>query len=271
VEKDDITYSADLKYRLMNVLQKIKNSPASLLPISAILLFLAVLAHELFIFIAIAPLFALLDVRINVRSASAIVSGLFALAAMAFLMREISPATGTVFYIIVIMMVFVFYQAMQQLTQNRLNKFSLTILLIGVEYLLLKLSLGSWITFFADAIQDRTDWIRWNIYTGYLGSSAWILLVNLLFYQALFKNELIGWIMVILGLLAILLPVLYSIDLTNNALTKQQVIRFYMGDESGLTYPYLSHGELISRTAAWLSILIIIFTLVRAKTKKVAR
>jgi hypothetical protein len=255
----------------MEALQKIKNSPTSLLAVSAVLLFLAVLAHELFIFIAIAPLFALLDVRINVRSTSAIVSGLFALAAMAFLMRGISPATGTAFYFIIIMIVFVFYQAMQQQTQNRLNKFSLTILLIGVEYLLLKLSLGSWITFIADAIQEKTDWIRWNVYTGYLGSSAWILLVNLLFYQALFKKERISWILVILGLLAILLPVLYSIDLTNNALTKQQVIRFYMGDESGLKYPYLSHGELISRTGAWLSILIIIFTFVRAKTKKVAR
>jgi hypothetical protein len=107
-----------------------------------------------------------------------------------------------------------------------------------------------------------------NIYTGYLGSSAWILLVNLLFYQGLFKKEKISWIVVILGVLGVLLPVLYSFDLTNNALTKQQVIRFYMGDESGVTYPYLSYGELISRTGAWLSILIIIFTFVRAKTKR---
>ena len=126
----------------MNVLQRIKNSPTSLLAISAILLFLAVLAHELFIFFAIAPLFALLDIRIHVRSGYTIVSGLFALAAMALVMRGISPATGTVFYMIIIMVVFVFYQTMQQLTQNRLNKFSLTILLIGLEYLLLKLSFG---------------------------------------------------------------------------------------------------------------------------------
>jgi hypothetical protein len=81
---------------------------------------------------------------------------------MALVMRGISPATGTVFFIIIIMVVFVFYLAMQQLTQNRLNKFSLTILLIGVEYLLLKLSFGNWITFLADAIQEKTDWIRWE-------------------------------------------------------------------------------------------------------------
>ncbi|HEX6890563.1 MAG TPA: hypothetical protein VF141_07720, partial [Chryseolinea sp.] len=167
--------------------------------------------------------------------------------------------------------IFVFYQLMQQMTQNRLNKFSLVILLIGVEYLMLKLSLGSWITFFADAIQENTDWIRWNVYTGYLGCSAWIVLVNLLFYQAVFKKERISWFLLILALLAILLPVLYSFDLTHNALTKVQVIRFYRGDENGLTFPYLSYGELISRTGAWLSILIIIFTFVRAKTKKVAR
>jgi len=255
----------------MVALQKIKRSPAALMAISVILLFFAVLAHELFIFIAIAPLFALLDIKIDIKNVYGIVSGLFAMAAITFVMREISPATGTVLYAVIVMSVFVFYQFMQHQTQNRLNKFSLTILLIGVEYVLLKLSLGSWITFLADGVQERTTWTRWNIYTGYLGSTAWILLVNLLFYQALFKKEKVNWFLAILAVAAILLPVLYSIDLTNNAVTKDQVMRFYKGDDSGLTNPYLSNGELISRTGAWLSILIIIFTFVRAKTKKVAR
>jgi hypothetical protein len=255
----------------MKYLQKIRNSPEALLAITAVLLFLAVLAHELFIFIAIAPLFALLDIKIDIKNIYGIASGLFALAAITLVMREISPATGTVFYAIIVMSVFVFYQLMQHFTQNRLNKLSLAILLIGVEYFLLKLSLGSWITFLADAIQARTAWTRWNIYTGYLGSTAWILLVNLLFYQALFKNIRINWFLVILGLTTIILPILYSIDLTNNAVTKEQVMRFYRGNESGLTKPYLLYGELISRTGAWLSILIVLFTFVRAKTKKVAR
>ena len=255
----------------MVALHQIKKSPATLLAITVVLLFLAVLAHEVFIFIAIAPLFALLDVKIDIKNVYGLVSGFFALAAITLLMREISPATGTVFYAVIVMSMFVFYQFMQHQTQNRLNKLSLTILLIGIEYLLLKLSLGSWITFLADAVQERTAWTRWNIYTGYLGSTAWILLVNLLFYQALFKKEKISWFLVILALTAILLPILYSFDLTNNAVTKEQVMRFYRGDDNGLTNPYTSYGELISRTGAWLSILIIIFTFVRAKTKKVAR
>src|SRR5688572_7971075 len=255
----------------MVALQKIKKSPEALLATTVILLFFAVLVQEAFIFIAIAPLFALLDLKIDIKNVYGIVSGLFVMAAITFVMREISPATGTVFYAVIVMGVFVFYQLMQHQTQNRLNKLSLTILLIGVEYVLLKLSLGSWITFLADAVQEKTAWTRWNIYTGYLGSTAWIVLVNLLFYQALFKKEKISWFLIILAIAAILLPVLYSIDLTNNALTKEQVMRFYRGDNSGLTNPYLLYGELISRTGAWLSILIIIFTFVRAKTKKVAR
>jgi hypothetical protein len=255
----------------MVALQKIKKSPAALLTITVVLLFLAILAHELFIFIAIAPLFALLDIKIDIKNVYGIVSGLFAMAAITFVMREISPATGTVFYAVIVMSVLLFYQFMQLQTQNRFNKLTLIILLIGVEYVLLKLSLGSWITFLADGIQERTAWTRWNIYTGYLGSTAWILLVNLLFYQALFKKEKVNWFLVILAIVAILLPVLYSIDLTNNALTKEQVMRFYKGDDSGLNNSYLSNGELISRTGAWLSILIIIFTFVSAKTKKVAR
>jgi len=255
----------------MNFLQKIRTSPAALLATSVILLFTAALVHELFIFIAIAPLFALLDVRIDIKNVYALFWGLFALAAITLVMREISPATGTVFYAMIVMAVFAFYQVMQHQTLNRLNKLSLTILLIGIEYFLLKLSLGSWITFLADAVQDRTAWTRWNIYTGYLGATAWILWVNLLFYQALFKNEKINWFLVILAIVAILLPVLYSFDLTNNAVTKEQVVRFYKDEDSRLNEPYILYGELISRTGAWLSILIIIFTFVRAKTKKVAR
>ena len=112
---------------------------------------------------------------------------------------------------------------------------------------------------------------RWNLYIGYFGATAWILLVNLLVYQALFKKEKINWLLLVLALTAVLLPILYSFDLTNNALTKDQVIRFYNGDDSGVYEPYIWYGELISRTGAWLSVLIIIFTFVRAKTKKVAR
>lgn len=255
----------------MNALQKIRNSSAALLSIVAVLLFLAVLAHEVFIFIAIAPAFALLDVRTDVKNIYGLFSGLFVFAAITLLMREISPATGTVFYVLVVMSVFVFYMLMQHKTSNRFNKLSLTILLIGVEYLLLKLSSRSWVTFLADAIQEKTSWTRWNIYTGYLGSTAWILWVNLMFYEAVFKKEKINWFLVILAIAAILLPVLYSFDLTNNGVTKEQVLRFYRGDDSGLNEPYIMYGELISRTGAWLSILIIIFTFVRAKTKKVAR
>ena len=141
----------------MVALQKIKKSPEALLAITVILLFFAVLVHEVFIFIAIAPLFALLDVKIDIKNVYGIVSGLFVMAAITFVMREISPATGTVFYAVIVMGVFVFYQVMQHQTQGRLNKLSLTILLIGVEYVLLKLSLGSWVTFLADAVQEKTQ------------------------------------------------------------------------------------------------------------------
>lgn len=255
----------------MSVLKKLRSNSIWLLAISSMLLFLATLVHELFIFLALAPLFAVVDTRIDLRNAYGIFSGLFALAAITLLMREISAATGILFYLIAVMAILTFYMIMQQHTQNRLNKFSLVILLIGVEYLMLKLSMGTWITFLADAVQERTTWIRWNIYVGYLGATAWILLVNLTIYQALLKNDRVNWFLLLLAICVVALPVLYSIDLTNNALTKDQVIRFYKGDESSVTFPYLRYGELISRTGAWLSILIIIFTFVRAKTKKVAR
>jgi hypothetical protein len=49
------------------------------------------------------------------------------------------------------------------------------------------------------------------------------------------------------------------------------MINAYSINPSSVKNAYTRYGELISRTGAWVSILIIIFTLVRIKTKKVAR
>jgi hypothetical protein len=120
--------------------------------------------------------------------------------------------------------------------------------------------------FLADVFQDHLTWVRWNISTGYVGASLWILLINLLIYEAV-NGPRVNYLLLVLAAMSTILPIIYSINLPQNAVTKTDVIAFYSGNGTANSY----YGELISRTGAWVSILIIIFTLIRVKTKKVAR
>ena len=124
--------------------------------------------------------------------------------------------------------------------------------------------------FLADLFKYKITWTRWNIFTGYTGATLWILLPNLLFYQALFKLEKINWIMCIVAVLIILGPLVYSLYSSNAALAKADVLNFYSG-RMEYHSAYSEYGELISRTGAWVSLLILIFTVVKAMTKKKRR
>jgi len=253
----------------MNGIQSLKRNPLFLLASVCFFLLLSILAHKVFIFVAIVPIFALLDhpwtpksLYITFLAASILVIAIACIPERGIVLRSL-------FYIAGIVELLVLYLIGQYRTQDRLNKFSLIIVCVGVEYLFLKFFVYE--NFVADILQNKPSWIRWNIYTGYLGTGLWILLTNLLFYQAFCKKDKINVFLIAVAIAAIVLPMLYSFDLTNNPVTKDQLIRLYSGDGTNLPMPYAVYGELISRTGAWVSILIIIFTLVRAKTKKVAR
>ncbi len=223
------------------------------------------------IFIGFSPLFALLDFSWKEKP---IYYLLFISSVMAVCLNFL-PGWGIIvngfFLGLVIVALFSAYVIMQNVTEKRFNKLALIILFLGVEYILLIFVIHKKPFFIADILQQKTTWVRWTVYTGYLGISLWILLTNLLFYQALFRLEKISPFFLILGVLTIALPIMYSFHLTNNGVTKDEVIHLYSGDYADRGNPYSQHGELISRTGGWVSLLIIIFTLVRAKTKKVAR
>jgi hypothetical protein len=124
--------------------------------------------------------------------------------------------------------------------------------------------------FLADLLKYKMNWTRWNIFTGYTGATLWILLSNLLFYQALFKQEYINWLACAAAILIVIIPVVYSLNLENMSLEKSDITSFYSTD-SAVNLTYSERGELISRTGAWVSVLIIIFTLIKGMTKKTSR
>ena len=76
--------------------------------------------------------------------------------------------------------------------------------------------------------------------------------------------------MCFVAILVILGPLIYSLNSSYTALAKADVLKFYSG--SGEYHSeYSEHGELISRTGAWVSLLILIFTVIKGMTKKKRR
>jgi hypothetical protein len=256
----------------MNAIQNSNARPFVLFIAGSTLIISAILWKNfpVLIFIAVAPFFALLDFSWSPRKVN-----LIALVCLLGVVSELAlyyvgVNAPMLLYIFLSAGLFATFSSVQRLTQNRLNKFTLVIVFTAVEYLLVKLMIHTNPVFLADILGQKPEWTRWNIFTGYLGTSLWIMATNLLFYQAIFQSKQINILLSLLGLLCIVLPILYSFNLENNAVTKDEVLQLYSG-APGAENVYTLHGELISRTGAWVSILIIIFTLVRIKTKKVAR
>jgi apolipoprotein N-acyltransferase len=254
----------------MNALQQFKSQPRLLFVSGIFFILISILWQNfpLFIFVAFVPLFALLDF-----SWAPVKLYLLALVALAGSLSEVilfwaDLNTPILLYVFLITGLFSFYAIVQHFTNNKLNKFALLVLFIAMEYLLLKVTIRTGPVFLADILNHRSDWSRWNNATGYLGVSIWIMSTNLIFYQALIKSKKVNVLLFFLGVLCIVLPILYSLNLDYNAVTKEEMINLYNGNPLKSHSTYTLHGELLSRTGAWVSILIIIFTLVRIKTKK---
>ncbi len=255
----------------MGVIQQWKNKP-SFLFFSGILLITASVFKILpvFCFVALVPIFALLDFPWKPRDVYICLGLGMAGMLLTILLRGDGLLVAPAFYLFLLGTLLSAYITAQRLTQNRLNKFSLIILWMGAEFVALAVFAHDNPPFLAD-LSDNPTWIRWNTYTGYLGASFWILAVNLLVYQAAFgTGRAAGYLFTFIALLSVALPVVYSLNITHLAFTKADALDFYRGNDP-LNAHYSGRGELISRTGAWVSVLIIIFTLIRMKTKKTAR
>ncbi len=254
----------------MNSIQLNKKNPVVLFTVACLLVVLSFLvpSFPVAIFLAAAPLYAVLDYPWTTKTIllfllisliGAIVVGLLGS----------NRTTSSIFvYLFFLMTALSGFAGLQLLSGNRLNKFSFIILFIGGEYFLLLLMVQQNPVFLADVFQYKIEWTRWNIYTGYLGATLWIMVANLLFYQSILKTPKLSIIPLIAGVLIVLIPMIYSYNLPDNGMTKDEVILLHSGHELEHGKDNTNHSEIISRSSAWVSVLIIIFTLVNIKRKK---
>lgn len=138
---------------------------------------------------------------------------------------------------------------------------------LTAEYIGLKIAFGRTV-FLADMVALKPQWVRWNVSTGYLGGSAWILLSNILLFKACLEQGKFNWFFLFLFLAFVAAPMAYSYTLSTSALDKAQMLRLYANDTQGLSPTYVIHGEWIPRTATWVSVLMVLYSFVRKRITK---
>jgi hypothetical protein len=147
------------------------------------------------------------------------------------------------------------------------GKLTLILFWLALEYAVLKI-LPADAMYLADTLSLQSSWTRWTIHTGYLGMSLWILTVNWSWYMAFLQTKGIQWAWVGVGLILFLGPALYSYGLENSPIQRDEMINLYRNLPTESDVTYLARAELVVRTAAWVSVLILLFTFARQQTRK---
>ncbi len=219
------------------------------------------------IFVAFAPLFALVDRRSN--GFDAVVGAWIAifLGAAAWHQFQSGTSTGLVLQGVMVALVLAAFHFARRPLGERFGVLSLILFWMAGEYLVLKLIPSKPYFFLADAVYEKTDWLRWSTATGYLGASCWILLANMFFYFTFLRKGFQPRYLVFL-LIVILAPILYSYISSSSYLPRLDMILLYMDDSSANGSEYAASGEWIARTAAWTSVLVLLSAVVKRNTKK---
>ena len=223
----------------------------------------------LFIFLGFAPLFAIMDkIKEDDSFWTNIEFILLALVVSFFAVYSFDSGHLVTAMVQAIAFSFAFlgYSFAHQSLGERLGKFTIIFFWLGLEYVALKLPWRTNTIFLADAIQLRPEWVKWTSHTGYLGISLWILVCNLLVYISVLRSG-INWYLVTLALLAIVAPIIYSYFNIGHGIDHSQMISLYTGAKQEADQ-YNKQGELVTRTAAWISVLILLLAFVKTQTRK---
>lgn len=229
-------------------------------------------SFPILIFVGFVPLFAISDIAKDKDSPWNHLELILLSFSLSFFCASLFDTTQLILVLVqAILMTIAFagYAFSYQSLGSRLGKFTIIFFWLGLEYLMLKLPWRNDFYFLADALELKTAWWKWNIDLGYLGISIWILTVNLIFYLAFLKSSSINWFLLVLAVLLIAGPVIYSIYyLDVSGVNRDQMIALYSNGDEAVSENYKNRGELITRSSAWVSVLILLLAVVKNKIKK---
>jgi energy-converting hydrogenase Eha subunit C len=222
-----------------------------------------------FMFVGFAPFFAIVDHTIEGENfwenMEVILLGMAVSLISAFLF-DLSSLVMALVVAIIFTLPFLGFAYVHENLGARTGKFIIIILWLGIEYTLVKVQWPSQAIFLADAFQFTGNWARWNNETGYLGVSAWILFANWIFYAAILRHG-VNWFLIFLGLAIVIGPIVYSLMLSGKPLQRVDMMALYSGGTVE-DIAYAAKGELVARTCAWLSVLIVLFAVVKSSISK---
>jgi len=227
-------------------------------------------SFPILIFLGLAPLMALAEPRGNAGSSfEKMELVLLALTGSLLLRAFVEDHSLVAAFVVGILytLAFIAHAWVRQVSGMRAGKITLVLFWLSTEYLMLKLAPEHGL-FLADSLTHTPGWQTWNVHTGYLGATLWVLMVNVAGYQAFLKDSRVSWIWLGLGIIFLAAPLLYAFTLGTSPVTREEMINFYANKATDADVTYLARGELVVRTAAWLSALILLFTLVRQQTRK---
>lgn len=227
-------------------------------------------SFPILIFAGLAPLFAITDYAQKENSWNKLetVGVALAISWWAGWMFAPTQIVASLVIAIALTLLFVIYAFTLQSLGQRLGKLPLILFWLALEYVVLKVKLGNEVLFLADSLQLKTSWYQWTGETGYLGLSLWILLANLMLYHGILQKGVQPIFLVAFGVIVVT-PIIYSLVLTNaEPITRTVMTSFYETNEISVPGVYSERGEWISRTATWISVLIVLYAAVKRNTSK---
>jgi len=227
-----------------------KINPYLLLAIATVLLSAAALMRSfpVLVFAGIAPLFAITDHanENNFWNKLELIGVSLMITLLVWYELDFGMTVPVLLEAILITFAFGAYTFSRRSLGARLGKLPLILFWLAIEYVMLKFFADKRVFFLADVVYGKTDWLRWTNSTGYLGASLWILVIFLI---------------VILG------PILYSYTLQSDYVARLNMLLLYMNDPT-TAEGYNARGEWIPRTAAWISVLILLSAFVKDNIRK---
>ncbi len=227
-------------------------------------------SFPIFIFMGLGPIFALTDRATSTASVWEKMEWVLLALSLSFLAArffELSQLVSSIAFGILFTLPFIGYVWVKQTLGPRVGKVSIVLFWLALEYLLLKIYPSS-SPFLADALRLQPAWTRWNTHTGYLGASAWILMANLMVYYAILSRNPFRWQWILLAVIFIVSPFISYYFFEPISITRTDMLKLYSENSTTTNVMYLARGEFIVRTAAWISTLILLFTLVKSQTTK---
>ncbi len=227
-------------------------------------------SFPVFIFFGLAPLFALTDRADNTTSAWEKMEWVLLALTVSFLAVhafDFSFIVSSMVLAILFTLTFIGHVWVRQTLGNRAGKITIIFFWLAMEYIMLKTNPAR-ATFLADAVRLQPDWTRWNMHTGFLGASCWILISNWLVYESLLSARPFQWYWIVLMVVFLAGPLAYSYFLDLTPLSREDMMDLYTDKVIVKDVTYIARGEFVVRTATWISTLILLFTLVRNQTNK---